>query len=37
MAPNDNLTAVLHGVEDLRMENQAVPNITDDGLFTLSL
>lgn len=31
MAPNDNnLTAVLYGIEDLRLENQAVPEINDD-------
>jgi hypothetical protein len=32
MAPNDNLTAVLHGIEDLRLENQTVPEISDDGI-----
>lgn len=31
MAPNENLTAVLYGIEDLRMENQEVPSIKDDG------
>lgn len=31
MAPNDNLTAVLHGVEDLRLENYEVPAIKDNG------
>lgn len=31
MAPNDNLTAVLYGIEDLRLENQKVPDITEDG------
>lgn len=31
MAPNENLTAVLYGVEDLRLENQKVPEIADDG------
>lgn len=31
MAPNENLTAVLYGVEDLRLENQDVPSIKDDG------
>jgi hypothetical protein len=31
MAPNDNLTAVLHGIEDLRLENQKIPDISDDG------
>lgn len=31
MAPNENLTAVLYGVEDLRLENQKVPEITDGG------
>lgn len=28
---NENLTAVLYGIEDLRLENQSVPEITDDG------
>lgn len=32
MAPNDNLTAILYGVEDLRLENQQVPEITDEGM-----
>lgn len=27
---DENLTAVLHGVEDLRLENQRVPEINDD-------
>jgi hypothetical protein len=31
MAPNENLTAVLHGVEDLRLENYDVPEIKDNG------
>lgn len=31
MAPNENLTAILYGVEDLRLENQEVPKINDDG------
>jgi hypothetical protein len=31
MPPNDNLTAVLYGIEDLRLENMEVPSITDDG------
>lgn len=31
MAPNDNLTAVLYGIEDLRLENQEIPSIKDDG------
>jgi hypothetical protein len=31
MAPKDNLTAVLYGIEDLRLENQDVPAIKDDG------
>lgn len=31
MAPNDNLTAVLYGIEDLRLENQDIPAIKDDG------
>lgn len=31
MAPNDNLTAILYGIEDLRLENQQVPEITDEG------
>jgi len=26
----DNLTAVLHGIEDLRLENHSIPDITDD-------
>jgi len=30
MAPNDNLTAVLYGIEDLRLENQKIPEINDD-------
>jgi len=30
MAPNENLTAVLYGIEDLRLENQDVPAINDD-------
>lgn len=30
MAPNDNLTAVLYGIEDLRLETQEIPEITDD-------
>lgn len=30
MPPNDNLTAVLYGIEDLRLENQEIPNINDD-------
>lgn len=30
MAPNDNLTAVLHGIEDLRLEQRPVPDIKDD-------
>lgn len=25
-----NLTAVLHGIEDLRLENQNIPDIADD-------
>lgn len=32
MAPNDNLTAILYGVEDLRLENQQVPEISDEGM-----
>jgi hypothetical protein len=31
MPPNDNLTAILYGIEDLRLENQKVPEISDDG------
>lgn len=31
MAPNENLTAVLHGIEDLRLENYDIPNIEDNG------
>jgi len=27
---DDNLTAVLHGIEDLRLENQSIPDIADD-------
>ncbi|CAO1409873.1 unnamed protein product [Diamesa serratosioi] len=30
MAPNDNLTAILYGIEDLRLENQDVPKISDE-------
>lgn len=30
MAPNDNLTAILHGVEDLRLEQIPIPEIKDD-------
>lgn len=31
MAPNpDNLTAVLHGIEDLRLEQTPIPEINDD-------
>lgn len=30
MAPNDNLTAVLHGIEDLRLEQRPIPEIRDD-------
>lgn len=26
----DNLTAVLYGIEDLRLENQKIPEIADD-------
>lgn len=32
MAPNDNLTAILYGIEDLRLENQQVPEINDEGM-----
>lgn len=32
MAPNDNLTAILYGIEDLRLENQEVPKINDEGI-----
>lgn len=32
MAPNDNLTAILYGIEDLRLENQQVPEISDEGI-----
>lgn len=31
MAPKENLTAVLYGVEDLRLENQDIPSFKDDG------
>ena len=31
MAPNENLTAVLYGIEDLRLENQDIPKIKDNG------
>jgi hypothetical protein len=33
MPPNDNanLTAVLYGIEDLRLENQKIPEISDEG------
>jgi hypothetical protein len=31
MAPNENLTAVLYGIEDLRLENYEVPAIKDNG------
>lgn len=27
----DNLTAVLHGVEDIRLEQRDIPVIKDDG------
>lgn len=30
MAPNNNLTAVLYGIEDLRLEDQEIPKIKDD-------
>lgn len=30
MAPNDNLTAVLHGIEDLRLEQRPIPEPKDD-------
>lgn len=30
MAPNDNLTAILHGIEDLRLEQRPIPEIRDD-------
>ena len=32
MAPNDNLTAILYGIEDLRLENQEIPAISDEGI-----
>lgn len=28
--PNDNLTAILYGVEDLRLEQKPIPEINDD-------
>ena len=33
--PLDNLTAVLHGIEDLRLENQSIPDIEDDRKFKI--
>lgn len=36
MAPNDkNLTAVLYGIEDLRLEDQKIPEITDERKFVV--
>lgn len=37
MAPNNNLTAVLYGIEDLRMEDQEIPSIKDDGTFFVDI
>lgn len=32
---DDNLTAILYGIEDLRLEHTKIPDITDDRKFFL--
>lgn len=32
----DNLSAVLHGIEDLRLEQRSIPKFSDDGISLLN-
>lgn len=37
MATKDNLTAVLYGIEDLRLEQRPIPKVNDGGNILINM